>query len=110
VLERDDWGKRKLAYLIRKHAKGHYVLLRVASNPSSILEIERRMRLDDRIIRFLTVNVADDIDVETRAKEAAESSRRRAEEAARRRAAGEMDEMDEYGDRDDEEEDEAVEA
>jgi small subunit ribosomal protein S6 len=110
VLERDDWGKRKLAYLIKKHAKGHYVLLRAASNPANILEIERRMRLDDRIIRFLTVNVAENIDVETRAAEAAESSRRRAEEAARRRAAGEMDDMDYDDRRDDEEEDEAAEA
>jgi small subunit ribosomal protein S6 len=110
LLERDEWGKRKLAYLIKKQARGHYVLLRTASSPGSILEIERRMRLDDRIIRFMTVHVADDIDVEQRAKEAAESARIRAEEAARRRAAGELDEMDGDYDRDEEEEEEAIEA
>src|SRR5690606_36634851 len=55
LLERDDWGKRRLAYLVQKHAKGHYILLRILSSPTQILEIERKMRLDDRIIRFLTV-------------------------------------------------------
>ena len=36
LLLRDDWGKRKLAYMIKKHTKGHYVLLRVVSEPSAM--------------------------------------------------------------------------
>lgn len=86
LLERDDWGKRKLAYLIGKHTKGHYVLLHVLSDPASILEIERKMRLDDRVIRFLTSKLAEAVDVEAQLESAQERRKVKAEEAARRAA------------------------
>jgi small subunit ribosomal protein S6 len=81
VLERDDWGKRKLAYLIKKHSKGYYVLVRSLALPTHIAELERRLRLDDRVIRFLTVKIAEAVDVEFLLEQAAE--RRKVEEAAR---------------------------
>lgn len=89
LLDREDWGKRKLAYLIQKHAKGHYVLLRTVSDPASILEIERRMRLDDRVIRFLSVKVGDDVDLDLRKEQAAEV--RAAREAAEAKARAEAE-------------------
>ncbi len=89
LLERDDWGKRRLAYPIRKHTKGHYVLLRSVASPGHILEIERRMRIDDRFIRFMTVKVDEAVDVAFRVEQAREKreaaeaeATRRAEEAA----------------------------
>jgi small subunit ribosomal protein S6 len=93
LLERDDWGKRKLAYLINKHSKGYYMLLKVLSSPEHILEVERRMRLDDRVIRFMTVKISDAVDVEflvSQAEErrkAAEAERAAAEKAAEEAAA-----------------------
>ena len=57
LLDRDDWGKRKLAYAIDRHLKGHYVLLDFASGPGLVYELERRMRNEDAILRFLTVRV-----------------------------------------------------
>lgn len=89
VLEQDDWGKRKLAYPIHKHTKGHYTLLRTVSSPTHILEIERKMRLDDRVIRFLTVKMDEAVNVTSRLEKAAEDRAKREEEEARRRAEAE---------------------
>lgn len=86
LLLRDDWGKRKLAYGINKHTKGHYVLLSLLSEPGAILEVERKMRIDDRVIRFLTVKLEHDVDVTARV-EAAAVARAAAEEEAKARAA-----------------------
>ena len=51
----DDWGRRRLAYEIKNFTKGHYVLFEHASEPTVIAELERQMRLDDQILRYLTV-------------------------------------------------------
>ena len=83
LLVRDDWGKRKLAYPIGKHLKGHYVLLGFLAPAELIAEIERRIRITDAIIRFLTVKKFDAVDVEPRLLQAAEQRRLREEEAAR---------------------------
>lgn len=103
LLEREDWGQRKLQYLIEKHARGHYVLLRALTDPSAIVEIERRMRLSDRILRFLTVQQATQVDVESRLAQAEE--RRRL--AAEGRAANSVDPEDEDNTHDDDDNDDS---
>lgn len=50
-------GLRQLAYPIKKNAMGHYVLMNVTASPSTILELERKMRLNEDILRFLTISV-----------------------------------------------------
>jgi len=62
MLNLDDWGRRRLAYEIKKQTKGHYVLFEHTAEPKAVSEMERQMRLDDQIIRFLTVKVADAYD------------------------------------------------
>lgn len=104
LLLRDDWGKRKLAYAIEKHLKGHYVLLDFLGPAEMVAELERRIRITDGVIRFLTVRTADAVDVETRVAEAAELRARREEEAARRRAEAEAEEGDEESDEDEDNE------
>jgi small subunit ribosomal protein S6 len=51
----DVWGKRKLAYEIRKKNEGQYVLLHAQMAPSFCTELERNMRLTEPIMRFLVV-------------------------------------------------------
>lgn len=51
----EEWGNRKLAYLVKKQKRGSYVQLAYEAGPESIRELERRMRIDDKIIKFLTV-------------------------------------------------------
>ena len=57
VLYKESWGLRNLAYKINKNRKGHYILLNIDGPPEAIVEYERLMRLDEDIIRFLTVKI-----------------------------------------------------
>ena len=57
IKKRESWGLRNLAYKINKNRKGHYILLNIESPPDAILEYERLMRLDEDIIRFLTIKI-----------------------------------------------------
>jgi small subunit ribosomal protein S6 len=86
LLVRDDWGQRKMAYEIQNHQKGRYVLEKFLSSPDLIVEIERRLRIEERVIRFLTVRKPGAVDVETRLAEATEERTKLAEEAAKREA------------------------
>ena len=49
------WGLKKLAYKINKSEKGHYSLLRIDSSSSTINEIERVQKLNEDILRFITI-------------------------------------------------------
>ncbi len=51
----DNWGTRKLAYPIKKVERGCYVQTLFTAGPDVIAEFERRLRLDEKILRFLTV-------------------------------------------------------
>jgi small subunit ribosomal protein S6 len=84
LLETDDWGTRRLAYTIQKHSKGHYVLFQHVSPASLVSEFERLIRIDDRVIRFMTVKLEHGVDLET--KRATAEARRLAAEAARAEA------------------------
>src|SRR5262245_21748509 len=54
---REAWGLRNLSFSIRKNRKGHYVLFNLEAPPAAIVEMERNMRLNEDVIRFLTVRV-----------------------------------------------------
>ena len=90
ILLWDDWGKRKLAYEIRKFNKGHYMLVSFLGDGQFIPEIERFLRLDPDVLRFLAVKVDDNVrDIEARlvrAKEDAAERARKREERERREA------------------------
>ena len=60
VVRMDDIGIRNLAYQIQKKTTGHYVLFEVNGTGQEILELERRMRVNDLIMRFITVRVDED--------------------------------------------------
>jgi len=57
IKKKENWGLRNLAYKINKNRKGHYILLNIDANSEAILEYERLMRLDEDIIRFLTIKI-----------------------------------------------------
>ena len=58
----DEWGKRTLAYSIKKFNKGFYVLLQYCGDGSIVAEVERGMKLDERILQYQTVKLSDDVD------------------------------------------------
>ncbi|MEX2264770.1 MAG: 30S ribosomal protein S6 [Bryobacteraceae bacterium] len=53
----DKWGKRKLAYRVDKFREGSYVLVQFTSGPETVKEFERRLRVTDMVIKFLTVRI-----------------------------------------------------
>ena len=117
----EDHGKRKLAFEIKKFHKGHYYTLMYLDNGKVVPDLERSLRLDESVLRFLTIQVATDVtDIEGRmaagaqaeveqTKRAAERTAREVEEAEARREAeesgrglaGDVEELSEpRGDRD----------
>jgi small subunit ribosomal protein S6 len=60
VVRMDDIGMRDLAYPIQKKNEGHYVLFEVNGSGQEIAELERRMRVNDMILRYITVRVDED--------------------------------------------------
>ena len=53
----DKWGKRKLAYRVDKYREGIYVLFQFSAAPETVKEFERRLRVADQVIKFLTVRI-----------------------------------------------------
>ncbi|UFS68887.1 30S ribosomal protein S6 [Geomonas sp. RF6] len=56
----EDWGTRKLAYPINKNPRGRYFYLRFDGDSALIAELERRLRLDDKVIRYQSVKLEQD--------------------------------------------------
>ena len=53
----DKWGKRRLAYRVEKYREGSYVLFQFTAGPESVKELERRLRVSDMVLKFLTVRI-----------------------------------------------------
>jgi small subunit ribosomal protein S6 len=53
----DNWGKRRLAYEIRKQREGTYAVFEVSAEPSMVREFERQLRLNDSVLRFLSTRI-----------------------------------------------------
>lgn len=53
----EKWGVRKLAYRVKKQAEGYYVLLRFSAEATAVHEIERRLRVADLVLKFITVRI-----------------------------------------------------
>jgi len=60
VVHMEDIGRRNMAYEINKKKEGHYVLFEIEGSGQEILELERRMRVNDMIIRYVTIRVDED--------------------------------------------------
>ena len=100
IVRSDVWGKRKLAYTIKKHVEGVYVVLRFETNPDFIKRFEQQLRLMEPIIRYMVLYL------DTQTLKLEEEQQRQYEEAMRasaaRRSRGEDDDDDEDDDDEDE--------
>jgi small subunit ribosomal protein S6 len=86
VLHQDIWGKKKLSYEIKKQPKGIYVHLSYLGGPATTNEIERNLRLLEPVLKYQTLRVAKDVDVERRLAERDAEAQARAVAAARKEA------------------------
>lgn len=90
VLTYVSWGKKKLAYPVKKRTQGHYILTEYAGGPELVAELERNMRLDERVLKFITVKLEDRFDPEKEEarKAAAASAFTEEEEVTEKEAEG----------------------
>jgi small subunit ribosomal protein S6 len=95
VLAVDEWGKKKLAYDVKKYSKGHFVYLLWLGEPEIVAEIERTLRIDDKILRFLTVKIEERVEIQQRL---ADEEQRRLVRASAKPADDDNDDDDDYGD------------
>lgn len=75
----EKWGKKRLAYLVKRHREGSYVLLVAHGGTDMMREVERRIRVTDGVIKFMTVRVDEELKKADRrkAKRTAEDEKRR---------------------------------
>lgn len=95
VVRVDRWGKRRLAYDIDRHTRGHYVLIDYVGKAEVVNELERNLKIDDKILRFITVKKDDRVDLkavetEIAAAKEKEASAEQSEKASPASPAEEM--------------------
>ncbi|HUT43588.1 MAG TPA: 30S ribosomal protein S6, partial [Desulfobacterales bacterium] len=76
----DEWGGKKLAYEIKKKARGYYVRLDYCGSGILVNEIERFFRIDDRILKYMTVLLDKDVDIEAVKEEIVTAEKAQADE------------------------------
>jgi len=55
--KQENWGVRRLAYKLKKHSEGQYILLVFTAEASTVYELERRLRVNDMVVKFITVRI-----------------------------------------------------
>lgn len=82
LLDFDEWGNKKLAYEIRKKLRGYYVCMTYGGTGDLVTELERNFRLNDDIMKFMTILLSDNVTAESLAQEAEATQTAKAEAAA----------------------------
>ena len=72
----ERWGKRRLAYLIKKQARGFYILIDFAGESAVVNELERNLKIDDKILKFMTVLKDDAVNADALQKEIEEATKK----------------------------------
>ena len=86
-LDLDDWGSKKLAYEIRKKLRGHYACLTYGGTGDLVKELERNLRLNDDVMKFMTILITDDVTAESLAQELQDAQAAKAAAEAEQTAA-----------------------
>lgn len=74
LLKVDNWGKRKLAYEVKKQLKGIYLFFGYLGTPGLVEEVERNLRLTDPVIRYYSVKTSENVDAATRTSDVTDES------------------------------------
>jgi len=65
IVKVENWGQKKLAYDIKKQSRGHYILLDYCVKDALLIkELERILRLEDKVLKYMTVKVSEKVDIE----------------------------------------------
>jgi small subunit ribosomal protein S6 len=78
VEKADKWGLRKLGYRVAKHSEGFYILFQFTCGPEVVKEIERRFRVSDLVMKFMTIRIDERLKkIEKRRKQREKRAKRR---------------------------------
>jgi small subunit ribosomal protein S6 len=72
----ERWGKRRLAYIIKKQSRGFYILIDYAGETAAVNELERNLKINDKILKFMTILKEEAIDPVALEKEIAEAAQK----------------------------------
>ena len=75
IIKVEKWGKRRLAYEIKKQSNGFYVLFDFAGKSTIIEELERNFKIDDKILKFMTIMKDENVDLAAIEKEIQDESK-----------------------------------
>lgn len=64
IIKIEDWGLKRLAYLVRKKERGRYILFDFVGVPALIAEMERQLKIAEEVMKFLSVKLDDEVDLE----------------------------------------------
>ena len=98
LVKEDHWGRRRLAYTVKKQNKGYFVLFEYGAEGPAVTEMERNFKIDEQVIRYLTVKLSDAFDQEAMAAAKAEAEAARAAKAAEAAEKAEAAEASKAGD------------
>ncbi len=71
VEKTENWGLKTLAYRIQKNKKGYYVLMQIDAPAPAVLEMERQIRINEDVLRYMTIRVEEFVEASTEEKEVA---------------------------------------
>ncbi|MBW1808216.1 MAG: 30S ribosomal protein S6 [Deltaproteobacteria bacterium] len=86
ILKQSSWGKKKLAYEIKKQPKGVFHIMQFLSQPGAVLEFERNLKILEPVLKFQTIRVATNVDVDKRLAEQEAANKAQAIIEAKREA------------------------
>jgi len=87
----DDWGTRKLAYEIKKKSRGHYLRLDYCGSGDLVSELERFYRIDDRVMKYMTILLDKEADIDAIKAQMAEAAAHEESEASSTEQSEESD-------------------
>jgi small subunit ribosomal protein S6 len=96
IIKVEDWGKKRLAYLVKKRDTGRYILLDYVAPPEVINEVERNFKIDEGVLKYLSVKMDDDVDLEAfkaQAEEEEVKAQAKAESASDKASEKESEEV-----------------
>ena len=79
LVEFDEWGARKMAYEIKKKKRGFYLRVDYCGTGELVNEMERQFRIDDRVLKYMTILLEDDVDMERIQEQMSQASETEAE-------------------------------
>lgn len=92
IVSSDDMGRRRLAYRIKKFTEGYYYLFEIEGSGREIAELERRLRVNDKIFRYLTVRVDEERKAANKIEAKRESRKEKLKALVGERSSGSSDE------------------